>query len=71
MPVSPPSRGQDQVKLRVDNIYLYFGGMMALGGVSFEVKEGEILAIIGPNGAGKTCTLNCINGFYRPQRWEI
>ena len=37
---------------------------MALGGVSFEVKEGEILAIIGPNGAGKTCTLNCINGFY-------
>lgn len=39
--------------------------MMALGGVSFEVKEGEILAIIGPNGAGKTCPLNCINGFYR------
>jgi len=50
----------------VENIYLYFGGMMALGGVSFEVKEGEILAIIGPNGAGKTCTLNCISCFYRP-----
>jgi branched-chain amino acid transport system ATP-binding protein len=45
--------------------------MMALSGVSLEVKDGEILAIIGPNGAGKTCTLNCVNGFYRPQRGEI
>jgi len=32
---------------------------------------GEILAIIGPNGAGKTCLLNCINGFYRPDRGTI
>ena len=71
MAPSPPRGGQDQVKLRVENLYLYFGGMLALGGVSFDVKEGEILAIIGPNGAGKTCTLNCVNGFYRPQRGEI
>jgi ABC-type branched-subunit amino acid transport system ATPase component len=71
MAASSPPGGQDQVKLRVDNLHLHFGGMMALGGVSFDVKEGEILAIIGPNGAGKTCTLNCINGFYRPQRGEI
>ena len=71
MAPSPPPGGQDQVKLRVENLYLYFGGMLALGGVSFDVKEGEILAIIGPNGAGKTCTLNCVNGFYRPQRGEI
>jgi branched-chain amino acid transport system ATP-binding protein len=63
--------GQDRIKLRVDDLHLYFGGMMALGGVSFEVKEGEILAVIGPNGAGKTCTLNCINGFYRPQNGKI
>ena len=69
-PSSPPG-GQDQVKLRVENLYLYFGGMLALAGVSFDVKEGEILAIIGPNGAGKTCTLNCVNGFYRPQRGDI
>jgi branched-chain amino acid transport system ATP-binding protein len=71
MAVSSLPAGQDQVKLRVDNLHLHFGGMMALGGVSFDVKEGEILAIIGPNGAGKTCTLNCVNGFYRPQRGEI
>ncbi len=39
--------------------------------MSLEVKEREIFAIIGPNGAGKTSLLNCINGFYRPQRGRI
>jgi branched-chain amino acid transport system ATP-binding protein len=71
MPASHPTGGGDPVVLRVDGLDLRFGGMMALSGVSLEVKDGEILAIIGPNGAGKTCTLNCINGFYRPQRGEI
>jgi branched-chain amino acid transport system ATP-binding protein len=51
--------------LRVSNINVSFGGVQALFAVSFEVYEGEILAIIGPNGAGKTTMLNCINGFYR------
>jgi branched-chain amino acid transport system ATP-binding protein len=36
-----------------------------------EVRDKEILAIIGPNGAGKTALLNCINGFYKPQKGEI
>jgi len=71
MPASHSAGGGDQVVLRVDDLCLRFGGMMALSGVSLEAKDGEILAIIGPNGAGKTCTLNCINGFYRPQRGEI
>jgi branched-chain amino acid transport system ATP-binding protein len=57
--------------LIVDRIWLTFGGVDALSGVSFEVRKREILAIIGPNGAGKTCLLNCINGFYRPQRGRI
>jgi branched-chain amino acid transport system ATP-binding protein len=35
------------------------------------VRDNEILAIIGPNGAGKTALLNCINGFYKPQKGEI
>lgn len=61
----------DNVKLRVDNISLSFGGIVALIDVSLEAREGEILAIIGPNGAGKTCLLNCINGFYHPQRGRI
>jgi branched-chain amino acid transport system ATP-binding protein len=52
--------------MKISNISLHFGGVMALTDVTFEVYEGEILAIIGPNGAGKTSILNCINGFYRP-----
>jgi branched-chain amino acid transport system ATP-binding protein len=39
--------------------------------VSMEVRDKEILAIIGPNGAGKTALLNCISGFYKPQKGEI
>lgn len=62
---------KDSVILDVKNVSLSFGGTTALHDVSFEVREGEILAIIGPNGAGKTCLLNCINGFYHPQKGSI
>ena len=57
--------------LAVDDLSLAFGGLSVLEGVSFSVEPGEILAIIGPNGAGKTSILNCIGGFYRPQRGSI
>jgi branched-chain amino acid transport system ATP-binding protein len=60
-----------QVKLRIDNLSLSFGGIKALIGVSMDIRDNEILAIIGPNGAGKTALLNCINGFYKPQKGEI
>ena len=62
---------EDKLVLEAQNIHLTFGGLEALANVSFEVRAGEILAIIGPNGAGKTCILNCMNGFYRPQRGDI
>ena len=58
-------------KLRIDNLFLSFGGVSALTDVSMEIRDKEILAIIGPNGAGKTALLNCINGFYKPQKGEI
>lgn len=58
-------------QLRTDNISLSFVKVTALNDVSIAVKEGEILSIIGPNGAGKTCLLNCLNGFYRPQKGDI
>src|SRR6185295_16417432 len=58
-------------KLQVQNISLSFGGIRALTGVDFAVRQGEILAVIGPNGAGKTSLINSINGFYTPQRGEI
>ena len=57
--------------LTADRINLRFGGLLALSGVSFEIKKGEILAIIGPNGAGKTSMLNVINGVYHPQEGTI
>ena len=62
---------QDEVKLKAENIGLYFGQLRALDGVDIEVRGTEILAVIGPNGAGKSCLLNCINGFYRPQQGDI
>jgi branched-chain amino acid transport system ATP-binding protein len=60
-----------EVQLQVKDIYMAFGGVQALMGVSLEVKKGEIFSIIGPNGAGKTVLLNCINGLYHPQRGTI
>lgn len=62
---------EKQVKLRIENLSLSFGGVRALADVSLDIRDSEILAIIGPNGAGKTALLNCINGFYKPQKGEI
>lgn len=59
------------VKINIDRLSLSFGGVNALVDVSLDIREHEILAIIGPNGAGKTCLLNCISGFYKPQKGEI
>jgi branched-chain amino acid transport system ATP-binding protein len=61
----------NQVQLQIEGLSLSFGGVSALIEVGMEVRENEILAIIGPNGAGKTALLNCINGFYKPQKGEI
>jgi branched-chain amino acid transport system ATP-binding protein len=62
---------EGQVKLRVDSLSLSFGGVKALSDLSLDISDNEILAIIGPNGAGKTALLNCISGFYKPQKGEI
>jgi branched-chain amino acid transport system ATP-binding protein len=61
----------NEVQLKVDHIYMAFGGVQALMDISLEVKKGEIFSVIGPNGAGKTVLLNCINGLYHPQKGEI
>lgn len=57
--------------LNVKNIYLSFGGIMAIAGVSFDVNKGDVFSIIGPNGAGKTSILNTITGIYFPDRGNI
>ena len=61
----------NQPLLKVDNIFLSFGGVHALREVSFEVNPGEVFSIIGPNGAGKTSMLNCISGRYQPDMGSI
>ena len=57
--------------LEVRDVHLSFGGIVALNGVNLQLREGEILALVGPNGSGKTSLLNCICGFYKPQKGEI
>jgi branched-chain amino acid transport system ATP-binding protein len=57
--------------LEADDLYLSFGAVHALAGVSFAIAEGELVSIIGPNGAGKSSLLNCLSGFYRPSRGSI
>ena len=60
-----------QAELEVKKIFLNFGGVMALHDVDLTVHTGELISIIGPNGAGKTSLLNCITGYYHPQKGEI
>ena len=48
--------------LKVSGLKVAYGGIQAVKGVSFEVKEGELVSLIGANGAGKTTTLKAITG---------
>jgi len=60
-----------QAELEVKKIFLNFGGVMALHDVDLTVHTGEMVSVIGPNGAGKTSLMNCITGYYHPQKGEI
>ena len=57
--------------LEVEGLTRFFGGLRAVGDLSFAVREGEILGLIGPNGAGKTTVFNLVTGFLRPSRGEV
>ena len=57
--------------LQVEHLSMKFGGLVAIGDLSFTARRGEITALIGPNGAGKTTVFNCITGFYKPSEGMI
>ena len=57
--------------LRVENITMQFGGVVAVDNLSLEVNEGEIVSVIGPNGAGKTTCFNVVTGVYAPTNGAV
>ena len=57
--------------LRLEDVTMQFGGVLAVDNLSMEVRKGEIVALIGPNGAGKTTAFNCITGIYEPTNGRI
>ncbi|SDW85994.1 ABC transporter ATP-binding protein [Paenibacillus sp. CF384] len=57
--------------LTVEDLRKSFGGTVAVDGISFSVKKGEVFTIIGPNGAGKTTTLEMIEGLQEPDRGTV
>jgi branched-chain amino acid transport system ATP-binding protein len=57
--------------LRVQDVRVSFGGIVALDGVSFDQRDGHILGLIGPNGAGKTTLFNCLSRLYHPNSGDI
>ncbi|MEJ0098188.1 MAG: ABC transporter ATP-binding protein [Bauldia sp.] len=65
------TRWQTDPILTVEHLTMRFGGLVAIGDLSFLVGRGDITALIGPNGAGKTTVFNCITGFYKPTEGRI
>jgi len=57
--------------LKIDNVAVHFGGLIAISDMSFDVREGELVSLIGPNGAGKTTAFNVITGFHKPTRGQV
>jgi branched-chain amino acid transport system ATP-binding protein len=57
--------------LEIKNIDVFYGDVQVIWDISFNVKQGEIVALIGANGAGKSTTLKTISGILRPRKGEI
>jgi len=57
--------------LRIDNVTMQFGGVVAVDNLNLEIKQGEIVALIGPNGAGKTTAFNVVTGVYQPTNGAV
>jgi branched-chain amino acid transport system ATP-binding protein len=63
--------GANRPVLEARDVLMQFGGVRALDSVNIAVGPDELVAVIGPNGAGKTSLMNCLSGFYRPQKGGV
>jgi branched-chain amino acid transport system ATP-binding protein len=66
-----PAPHPSEPLLAIRDVVVRFGGVVALGGVSFDVGRQQICGLIGPNGSGKTTLFNCISGIYRCARGDV
>ena len=57
--------------LKINNLNVFFGGIHALKGISFDVPQGKVITLIGANGAGKSTTLRTICGLIKPREGKI
>ena len=73
--VSAPTTATDpdttNMRLEAENLVKRYGGRTVVGGVSFSLQRGEIVALLGPNGAGKTTSFYMMVGFVRPNAGRI
>nr|WP_326186075.1 ABC transporter ATP-binding protein [uncultured Oscillibacter sp.] len=57
--------------LKMENVTMQFGGVVAVDNLNLEINKGEIVALIGPNGAGKTTAFNVVTGVYQPSNGRV
>lgn len=57
--------------LRIEDVTMQFGGVVAVNNLSMKINEGEIVSLIGPNGAGKTTVFNAVTGVYPPTNGQV
>ena len=57
--------------LKVENVTMQFGGVVAVDNMNLEINQGEIVALIGPNGAGKTTAFNVVTGVDQPTNGAV
>ncbi len=69
--MSNQSKNKTEVILKIDNLESYYGPIVAIRGVSLEVREGQIVTVLGANGAGKTTLLKTISGVMDPEKGTI